>query len=144
MHWFRPTIFLLPLALFGCASSPDSAEGIVDAGQAPPASLVQENCRKADAIVLGLVSAQHAGDSASYSTATIQIEKVYKGPFHPDDTVQYTFFKGPDEPALLGKKLIFFLKPYRTTGSKLWVRASDLPVFSANAATDKLLHKTLK
>ena len=143
MNWFRPTIFLLPFALFGCASPPDSSEAAIDAGQAPPASLVQENCRKADAIVLGLVSAQHAGDSASYSTATIHIEKVHKGPFHPGDTLRYTFFRNSDEPTLLGKKLIFFLKPYQTDSTTLWVRASDLPVFSANAATDKLLQQTL-
>lgn len=141
MSWFRQTILLLSFALFGCATTPDSLE--VDAGEAPPASLVQENCRKAEVIVQALVLAQHAGDSASYSTATLRIKKSYKGSFQPADTLQYSFFKAPDEPAMVGKKLIFFLKPYPINSSTLWVRASDLPIFPVNAATEKLLHQTL-
>jgi hypothetical protein len=143
MSWFRTIIFLLPLALFGCASPSDSPNTDIDAGEAPPVSLVQENCRKAEIIVEGLVLAQHAGDSASYSTATLRIEKVYKGTVHVADTLVYSFYKEADEPMLQGKKLIFFLKAYHLSGRALWVRASDLPTFSANAATEKLLHQTL-
>ena len=143
MNWFRPILFLLPFALLGCNTPPDSLAVDTNAGEAPPISLVQENCRKAEAIVEGLVLAQQAGDSTSYSTATLLLKKVYKGNFHAADTLQYSFYKEPEEPKLQGKRLLFFLKPHQAGGNTLWIRASDLPIFSPNAATEKLLHQTL-
>ncbi|WP_046245723.1 hypothetical protein [Hymenobacter terrenus] len=142
MSWFRQTIFLLPLALLGCTTSPDSSA--VEAGDAPPVALVQENCQKADAIIQGKVVAVQDGQNG-YSSALLKVAQAYRGPFHSGDTVRYYSFRSEKyDPSTLGKPFIVFLSTRKEEEQTSWGTATDLAEFPDNPATEKLFRQTLK
>ena len=136
-------VLALPFLAFGCTSSPDSTATEPVNGDAPPAALMQENCRKAQAIVLGKIITVHDGAN-TYSSALVSVEKSYKGSFQVADTVRYYSFRSErHEPTTVGKSFIVFLTTRPENGQSSWGTATDLAEFPANAATQRLLRQTL-
>ena len=143
MKRLKQLCLVLPFLAFGCASSPDSAVTEPVAGNAPPTVLMQENCRKAQAIVLGKIIAVRDAQN-TYSSALLLIEKSYKGLLRPADTVRYYSFRSePYDSATTGRTFIVFLVRRPENDQASWGTATDLAEFPANAATERLLRQTL-
>ena len=143
MKRLKHLFWVLPLLALGCSPSPDSAVTEPVAGNAPPAVLMQENCRKAQTIVFGKIIAVRDAQN-TYSSALLLIEKSYKGSFRPADTVRYYSFRNESyDPATVGKFFVVFLVRLPENGQTSWGTATDLAEFPANAATERLLRQTL-
>ncbi len=137
----RPLTPLLLVALAGCTTPSDSAN--LDAGEAPPLTLVQENCHKAQAILQGKVLSVRV-DGPAFGSVLLRVGQVYRGPFQPADTLRYYSFRSEKyDPAIVGKSFLVFLTSRQAGGQTSWGTATDLAEFPANAATETLLRQQL-
>src|SRR5262252_1045551 len=66
--------------------------GAASTDDRPPHFLVQENLRKADAILRGAIVSSHK-ETGGFTKTTVTISEVYRGPFRRGETVTYAVIR---------------------------------------------------
>lgn len=115
------------------------------ASDVPPVALVQENVRKASAILRGRV--ESAGASTKGVTVThFRVAKAYRGAFKAGDVVDFASFKEQDRynDVLLHNELVVFLVKRRQQDTPAWETATDLSEFVFTPQLDSLISKQIR
>ena len=123
-----------------------SALSAAAAGDLPPRSLIQENVRKADAIVAGTIAGTDM-PRGGFAATTLKIVKSYRGPLHPGDTIVYRSFK---EEAQVPKAflehgvMVFLVNKPGADGKPAWGTAIDFSEFENTPQLEKLVLTLLR
>jgi hypothetical protein len=120
--------------------------GIALAGQGPPHVLVEENCRKATAILRGNIVSSST-EPGHFTVTDFRITLVYKGPFHKAERLSYRSFR---EQATYSDKyrkhpiVVFLIDKKDDRGNTEWGTASDLAEFPASKELERELRNIVR
>jgi hypothetical protein len=107
--------------------------GTASAAEGPPDPLIRENCRKAEAIVKGVIVSSETKPN-DFTRTKFRVSGVFRGPFHPGDELTYFSFRESAERSAreLEQNLIVFLVGWTAAGPRQWGTAIDFSEFSAS------------
>lgn len=104
----------------------------------PPAYLLQNANRKADAVVLAEIESTKMPPGA-FAATTVRIKRIYRGPLSAGALLTYYSFKEADAypQSWLDHGVIVFLRRQDSAGTKQWGEAGDIFEFEYSPALEK-------
>jgi hypothetical protein len=112
----------------------------------PPKQLLEENTKKAAAIIQGDITASEM-PKGQLAATTLSITKVFRGPFHKGDSLTYYSFKEQASyaDAWRGKTIVVYLaKRTDSAGVSKWYTATDLAEFIYSDQLEKIIVSLLQ
>ena len=106
------------------------------ASDLPPDYLINENCRKAEAIVEGRIVDSTTLPNA-FTQTQLRVTRIYRGPFRAGDVVTYASFRESaqrSQAELTRELIVFLVSRVGTADARRWGTSIDFSEFPSSAA----------
>jgi len=129
---FRSRLFGATLVLTGVVALSLCADSL------PPDNLLLEANRKAQAVILADIQSSEL-PPGGFADTTVNIRKVYRGPFHPGETLTYRSFKEQNVYSQQWREhgVIVFLVSKQSANSKQWGSTGEFFEFEYSPALEQ-------